>query len=270
MTSVWALAVITFKEGIRTRALYGITLLALILLAANFLVSGLIMQDVGKVAVDMALSTVSFAGLLVVFFIGINLLAKDLERKTIYIVMARPISRSQYIFGKFFGLGLLIVTTVLVLGAFAIASIFLIKLTYPLYFDRFAWSPVFLAIIFSLFSLLLLTSLCVLFSSFCTSSFVVLILTIVSYIIGQSLGDVKALLEAPQSLGIDVSPVTLKVLNISYYLFPNLSFFDLKIQAAHNLPISMDYLFWISVYGIFYSGLAISLAAFIFDKKEFQ
>jgi hypothetical protein len=84
------------------------------------------------------------------------------------------------------------------------------------------------------------------------------------------LGDVKALLEAPQSLGIDVSPVTLKVLNISYYLFPNLSFFDLKIQAAHNLPISMDYLFWISVYGIFYSGLAISLAAFIFDKKEFQ
>lgn len=269
MNSVWPLAIITFKEGIRNRALYGITLFALMFLIANFLMSGLFMQDVGKVAVDMALSTVSFAGLLVVLFVGINLLAKDLDRKTIYIVLSRPISRGKYIFGKFFGLGLLVVATMIILGAFAIASIFFIKMAYPLYFPRFSWTPVFFAIFFSIFSLLLLTSLSVLFSSFCSSSFVTLILTIISYLIGQSLGDVKALVESPQAVGIEVSSLTIKFISASYYLFPNLSLFDLKIQAAHNLPIPLEHMFWVLVYGIGYAVLSIFFAALIFEKKEF-
>lgn len=269
MNPVWPLAVITFKEGIRNRALYGITLFALMFFAANFLISGLIMQDVGKVAVDMALSTVSFAGLLVVFFVGINLLAKDLDRKTIYIVLARPISRGQYIFGKFVGLALLIGTTMLVLGTFAVFSIALIKMVYPLYFPRFSWSPIFFAMFFSTLSLFLLAALTVFFSSFSSSSFITLILTMVSYIIGQSLGDVKALVASPQSMGIEVSNVAHKVLSVSYYLFPNLSLFDFKTQAAHNLPIPLTHMFWVMLYGIVYAVIAISLAALIFEKKEF-
>jgi len=269
MNSLWPLALITFKEGIRNRALYGISILALMLLIANFVVCGVIMQDVGKVAVDMALSTVAFAGLLVVLFVGINLLAKDLDRKTIYIVLARPISRGQYIWGKFFGLSLLVLAAMLALGAFALCSIFFIKLVYPLYFPRFAWQPVVLAMVFSILSLLLLTALCVLFSSFSSSSFITLILTTVTYLVGHSLADVKALLESPQGLGIEVPTLTFKVINFAYYLFPNLSLFDLKTQAAYNLAISPGYLFWTSAYALVYIVLVILLASLIFGKKEF-
>ena len=269
MNTLWPLAVITFKEGIRNRALYGISILALMFLVANFVVCGLIMQDVGKVAVDMALSTVAFAGLLVVLFVGINLLAKDLDRKTIYIVLARPISRAHYIWGKFFGLALLVLVAMLVLGAFALASIFIIKMAYPLYFPRFAWPPVMLAMFYSVLSLLLLTALSVLFSSFSSSSFITLILTTVSYLVGHSLGDVKALLESPQGMGIEVSSLTLKVINFAYYLFPNLSLFDLKTQAAYNLAIAPGYLFWSAAYAFVYTCLVIMLASLIFGRKEF-
>src|SRR6266704_1559632 len=111
MKPIFPVAVITFKEGIRNRAVYGIIILSLLMLTVNFLICEIIMREVGKVAVDIALSTVSFSGLLLVLFVGINLMAKDLDRKTIYMVLARPISRTQYIVGKFLGMVTLIVVS---------------------------------------------------------------------------------------------------------------------------------------------------------------
>jgi Cu-processing system permease protein len=133
MRTLWPIAFITFKEGVRNRAIYGISIFALLLLGANLLISNMFMQEVGKVAVDMALSTVSFAGLLLVLFVGINLMAKDLDKRTIYMVLSRPISRPQYIVGKFFGMVVLLLVTLLFLSTFAIISIQLVKMSAPTY-----------------------------------------------------------------------------------------------------------------------------------------
>ncbi len=269
MMTLWPIALITFKEGIRNRALYGITLLAIMLLIANFLISGLFMQEVGKVAVDIALSAVSFSGLLLVLFVGINLMAKDLDKKTIYMVLSRPISRSQYIVGKFLGMTLLILTTMIFLSVCAMASIEIIRLAYPVLFPRFSWLMVLLALSFSTLAMILLSALAFLFSSFTSTSFITLVLTVSAYIIGQSLGDVKALVEAPQVVGIQVSTMTVKLVQIAYYLFPNLSFFDIKLQAAHDIPLAPSYIFWSVTYGIVYTILAITAAAVIFRRREF-
>ena len=90
----------------------------------------------------------------------------------------------------------------------------------------------------------------------------------IAYFIGQSLSDVKALVEAPAAVGIEVSQLTLKLVQTAYYLFPNLSLFDLKIQAAHALPLSIPYLIWTLLYGIVYTALAIAGASFFFRRKE--
>ena len=269
MSPLWPIAFITFKEGTRNRAFYGISLLALFLLAASFFISGLIMRDVGKVAVDMALSTVSFAGLLLVLFVGIDLMAKDLDKRTIYMVLARPISRQQYIVGKFIGISLLVVVTVFLLSVFAAISISMIKWANPDYFPRFSWGPVFLAEAFIALSLVLLSALSFLFASVSSTSFITLVLTIISYIIGHSLSSVKALVEAPQAAGITVSPVTLKLVQVAYYIFPNLSLFDIKTHAAHGLAIPSSFIFWTVLYGLGYIVLVIMLAALLFTKKEF-
>lgn len=269
MSPLWPIALITFKEGTRNRAFYGISLLALLMMGAAFFVSGMIMRDVGKVAVDMALSTVSFAGLLLVLFVGIDLMAKDLDKRTIYMVLARPISRQQYIMGKFLGISLLIATTVGILSLFGAITIFLVKWTIPGYFPRFSWGLVLLADAFIALSLILISALSVLFASFSSSSFITLILTIISYIIGQSMSTVKILVENPQTAGITVSPITVKLVQAAYYLFPNLSLFDIKTQAAHGLALPITYIIWTLCYGIVYSCLVIVFAAFLFRKKEF-
>lgn len=269
MNTLWPLAVITFKEGIRNRAIYGITLFALLLLSANFLLSNMIMQDVGKVAVDMALSTVSFTGLLLILFVGINLMAKDLDRRTIYTVLAKPISRQQYIVGKFLGMTLLVLATVFILSLFAVLSIFLIKIANANYFPGFSWSIVLFALVFIALMLILLSALSFLFASFSSTSFITLVLTVIAYIIGQSLSEVKNLVEAPQAVGIHVSPITLKIVQVAYYLFPNLSLFDIKTQAAHGLAVTPEYVFWVVLYGVVYIILAITFAAHIFKRREF-
>jgi len=263
------IALITFKEGIRNRSIYGISLLALLMLLANFIISDMVGQEVGKVAVDIALSAVSFSGLLLVLFVGINLLAKDLDRKTIYMVLAKPISRSQYLIGKFFGVILLITVCLCILSCFAAASLLLIKFGHPAYFQRFSWPLVGLSFFFTTLMLMLVSALSFLFASFTSTSFLTFILTIISYIIGMSLNDVKALVEAPQAVGITVSPVTVKVVQAAYYIFPNLSFFDIKIQAAHGLSVPASYVFGIVAYSIIYSAIVLTLACLIFRKKEF-
>lgn len=268
MTILWPIALITLKEGIRNRTFYGITIIAMMLSIANFFICRMIPQEVGKVAVDIALSTVSFSGLLLVFFVGINLVAKDLDKRTIYMLLSRPISRSQYIIGKFSGMVLLIVAAVFCVSIIAMLTILMIKLSYPGYFPRFSWSMVLLSLSFITLSLVLLSALSFFFASFTSSSFITLALTMIAYIIGQSVSDVKALVEAPVVAGFHPSTWTVKLVQVAYYLFPNLSIFDIKTQAAHALPLSPSYILWTTVYGLFYTALVISGAALIFRKRE--
>lgn len=269
MNVLWPIAFITFKEGIRNRAIYGISFFAFLLLGANLFMSGMMMRSAGKASIDMALSTVSLSGLLLVLFVGINLIAKDLDKRTIYMVLARPISRAQYILGKFLGLGLLIITAVLFLSVVGGFSVFLVNLSYPEYFDRVSFSLTAIAVFFTTLMLLLLSALSFLFASFSSTSFITLSLTIIAYIIGQSLNDVKALVDAPKAFEISISPVMSALVKGAYYLLPNLSFFDIKLQAAHGLAVSPSYIGWVTVYGVVYTTIVISLAAIIFRKKEF-
>ncbi len=269
MNSLFPVAVITFKEGIRNRAIYGITLLALLMLVVNFLFAQMAMREVGKVAMDIALSTVSFSGLLLVFFVGMNLMAKDLDKRTIYMVLARPISRTHYLIGKFLGIAGLIMASSVVQTIFAAISLFLLQKMLPLYFQRFSWTLLVLAVLYIVLMLILLSALSFLFASFTSTSFIALVMTIISYLIGTSLTDVKALVESPQGIGIDPSPITVKVVQAAYYLFPNLSFFDIKTQAAHGLTIPATYIFWTFIYGLAYTCLVMALACIVFNKREF-
>jgi ABC-type transport system involved in multi-copper enzyme maturation permease subunit len=271
MTVLWPLALITFKEGIRTRAIYGISLFSFLLLGANPLISGMTMRSAGKTAVDMALSTISLSGLLVILFIGINLIAKDLDRRTIYMVLSRPISRSQYIVGKFIGMVFLILVIVAILGVFACLSISMVKLAYPDYFERFSWSLVLLAIAFIAMMLVLLLAVSCLFSALSSTSFVTLVLTSMTYVIGHSIREVKTLMENPGAIGFgqDASFLTSAFVKTAYYLLPNLSFFDIKLQAAHGLPVPTSTVLWTMAYGMSYTVLVIALASVFFRKKEF-
>lgn len=269
MQILWPIALITFKEGIRNKSLYGISLLALLMLLANFMISDMIGHDVGKVAVDIALSTASFTGLLMVLFVGINLMAKDLDRKTIYIVLSKPVSRIQYIVGKFLGIVLLITVCMIILACFTALSLQLIKAGHYAFFGRFSWYLLAMSFFYIWLMLVMVASLSLLYASFASSSFVTFILTVITYIIGSSIDDVKSLVESPQSVGISVSPITTKIVQIAYYIFPNLSFFNMKTMAAHGISPDYGYVFGVCIYGVLYTVIVVLIAGIVFSKKEF-
>ena len=127
LNRIWHLAVLTFKEGVRDRALYGVMIIALMMLVAGMGIVSLFGQELGKVAIDLTLSTVVFAGLILTFFANINLLRKDIDKRTIYSVLSKPISRREYILGKYVGLFSLVAVSTSLLALIGAAVCALLK-----------------------------------------------------------------------------------------------------------------------------------------------
>lgn len=261
-----AIAWITFLEGLRNKAVYGITLLAGLVMAFTVVLSGMIMRDVGKVATDFTLSSATFAALLVVLFVGITILARDLERKTIYLALSRAVPRSRYLLGRYFGLCLLQATIMLLLLLASLATLLLVRQLYPTFFGTASLGLVVVAHLFILLQMLLLTALSMLFSLVASSSFVTFLLTTLSWLIGSSTQEVKLLIE---SAGPDkISPAVKLLVQLAYYLFPNFALFDLKATAAHGLTLSGQNVAFTLLYGVGYSIVILSLAVVVFKRKE--
>lgn len=269
MNRILALAFITYKEGIRNRSLFGILFFSLFVLGLNIAVAGFFMREVGKVTVDMNLSALSFSGLLLVLFVGLNLIAKDIDKKTIQLVLSKPISRVEYIWGKYLGILLFVLVSLLVLQALSCATIFLLINLYPGYFGQFSWAIFFAASFFIFVKLAVLSAIAVFFSSVTTSSFVTLIFSICAYIVGETIEEVVFYLKS--GFGAEeISASMQKSIEWIAYIFPNLSVFDFHIEAAHGLPIALERLGFSLGYAAGYIALLLLLASLIFRRREFN
>ena len=268
---VWALAVVTCKEGIRDRSLLGILLFALFVLGLNVAVAGFFMRDLGKVTVDMNLAALSFAGLLLVFFIGINLMAKDIDKKTIHLVLSKPFARGEYICGKYLGLVLLVVCTLALLLVFSCATVAGVHAMYPDYFGGFTWSVFFWAVAFIGMQLALLCAIVVFFSAITTSSFITLIFSVASYLVGITIEEVLFYLKSQAAVDDVMAVESLnRVLEVVAWLIPNFAAFDLKTEAAHGLVLEPLRLLVSTGYGLGYVTLLLWLATLIFRRREFN
>lgn len=268
MTAVWSVAYITFKEGIKTRILFGIFIIALLLFTATTVVITLFMRDIVKVAVDLSLSTVSFAGLLTLLFIGTTLFGKDLDKRTIYMVISRSVSRPEYLIGKFFGIVLLTLSVVVFLGLLSVVPVVLSKRYYYYPEARFDWWVYGIAVMYIFIKLSVVASIITLFASLTSNSFITMVLSLLVYIIGQSTEEVKMLL-ASKIEKVEISPVLSYMVDIAYYLFPNISAFDLKTQAAHGLSVSPAYILWTMLYAVLYMAIVVAAGALAFRRREF-
>ena len=266
--SIWAISLINFKEGLRRRIIYGVVLAALLFMAFAVLISGLFMRDILKIMLDLCLSAVSASGLLVPFFIGITLLSGDMEQRTIYTILAQPVSRAQYILGKFLGLAMLTAAIMGILTGATLVTLW--GATYVFaehFFASFSFSSILLSSAMALLSVLVLNSAMVLWCCVTTSSFLATLLTLATYLIGQTVEDIVRFI-ALQIPGAEVSTLTQKTVQATLYLFPNLAAFDFKQQAAHGLAIPLPEIALLVVYGTAYITVMLVLAIVIFQKRD--
>ncbi len=263
-----AVAIISYKEGLRQRLLYGAMLLAVGIIFFSVLLAGLFMRDIAKITLDFCLTAVNLGGLLVPFFLAVHLLARDLERRTVFTILAKPVSRPGYILGKFCGLTLLCATIMAILtGATVIALLISKHLYAAVFFQDLSWPAVFVSVGISFLGIAVFIATVVLWSTVTTSSFLATLLTVATYCVGQTVGDMVHFI-ASKVPGVTITPVVAQTVKAAMYIFPNLAAFDLKLAAAHGQLAPLADILFLLAYGVAYTAATLALATAIFQRRD--
>jgi hypothetical protein len=250
-----ALAINTFREAIRDKVLYSLIFFAVLMIGLSVILDNLTIGEPTKIIKDFGLASIEIFGVLIAIFVGIGLVYKEMERKTIYNILSKPIHRYQFIIGKYLGIVLTLLVEVLTMSI----SFFTI-----LYFYEGKITVALLPAIGMIFlALMIITAFALLFSSFSTPILSGLF-TLSFFIIGHLTPE---LLE----LGKKADSQTLRyVTEALYYIFPNLEYFNIKGQVVHHLPLEKGYLFFASLYGLFYTLIILLLSMVIFQNRDIK
>lgn len=267
MLARFPLALATLKGGLRDRLLLGLFVVSLLLVCTMPIFGSFSMRDVTAAATTFSLSAVSVIGLLLVLLIGSALIPRDIQSRSIYSVATLPISRTRYLLEKFLGLALLLASSLGILGVMNSAGIWFMSVAYPP--DRpIAWGNYLLYLLFDLEKLLVLASVLVFFSAVATSAFLPMVLTLAVYAVGMTTEKVKLFIET--AVGAQrISPAIKAVVQFIYYLFPNLTPFDLKVQMIYSLPVDPAVLLLTFVYGLGYVVVMLVFASCVFSRRDF-
>ncbi|MBR8839302.1 MAG: ABC transporter permease subunit [Stigonema ocellatum SAG 48.90 = DSM 106950] len=246
-----------FREVMRDRILYIIGFYGLILAAAIRLLPEFAAATEGKMFLDFGLAAMSAIGLIVAVFVGTGLVNKEIEKRTVLVLIAKPVGRSEFILGKY--LGLLAVLAVFIAAMTAIYVAFL-------QFGNIAYSTasILIAAIFLFLELSLMTAVAITLGVF-TSSLLATALTFAVYLMGNITQDILQLGRLGHNPGIE------RLTQALYLILPDLSRLDLKNNAVygiHALPDSTA-LITNAGYGLLYSAVLLAIAIFIFSQREF-
>jgi ABC-type transport system involved in multi-copper enzyme maturation permease subunit len=254
----------TFRENIRDRVLYNLILFALVMTVSSIALGQLTLGYEKKVIVDLGLSAISIFGTLIAVFIGIGLVYKELEKKTVYSLLSKPIRRYEFILGKYLGLLLTLLVNVVVMTAGVWLS-----MLYQGGIEPAGYLRILPAVYLILLSLALTTAMALLFSTFSTPALSALF-TLFLWIIGHFNYDLREFGEMSQS------PVMASVFKSLYYVLPNFSSFtavdsrNIILSAAYHEPIDYTAVLWITVYGLIYSGVVLSISVAVFARRDFK
>ena len=270
MDRVWAIAAITFKEGIRNRALQGILCIAVLLCLGYLAVIPMFAFETGKVMVDLGAASVSVAGLVIVVFLAISMITRDIHQRSVCLILSRPVSRASYILVKFAGLATMVFIAVLSIACVALLSS-VIGLQYVMEMQtlrNFSLGQLTVAVLFNYLALIILLSVAFLFTVATSSEYLSMLLTMMVYLIGHSLETIIKVASAGGDLKL--SATYLNALKVFAWIFPNLSAFDLKVYVAYGLQLSSVQLAWTAAYGLCYTTLMVLATIAIFNRREIK
>lgn len=252
---VWAISTNVFREVFRDRVLYIAGLFAIGLVLAVIFLNEISGGTEAKISLDVGIAGIGLLGLTVAAFEGAGLINKEIDKRTALVLIAKPISRSEFVVGKHLGLSavlwvLLAIMTVIFLGVMSWRQI-----DYPL-------GSVLLAIVFMGLELSVITAVSISFGVF-TSSLMATVLTFAVYLMGHFSKNLLVLSESIETKSVKT------IAQGIYLVFPDLSRLDLKNQAIYGLSIEPGTLVINAGYGLLYIGLLLAIATIIFSYREF-
>jgi ABC-type transport system involved in multi-copper enzyme maturation permease subunit len=254
----------TFRENIRDKVLYNLILFALLMIVSSFLLGQLTLGFEDKVIVDLGLSSISIFGTLIAIFIGISLVYKELERRTVYVLLSKPVRRWEFILGKYLGLlfTLFVNVSVMTVGLALILS----RAGGTTLQNCARLVP---AVYLIFLSLALVTAVALLFSAFSTPALSALF-TLFVWIIGHFNADLVQFARLAKSGAAEF------VSRVLYYALPNISNFtavdsrNVIQNAASYEPLRAGAVGWATVYAVLYCTILLAVTVAIFSRRDFK
>jgi ABC-type transport system involved in multi-copper enzyme maturation permease subunit len=247
----------TFREAVRDRVLYNLIAFALLISAAAILVGQISIGIERLVVVNLGLTAVSLFGVVISIFVGIGLVSKEIEKRTLYTVLSRPVRRWEFIVGKFLGLsGTLVVNTFfMAIGVFA-------ALLYVAH--RFAPPDalILVALYFIILEFLVICSLSLLFSSFSTP-LLSAVFAFSLFVIGSFADDLRGFASITKGFAGGLATAIA-------YLIPNFSALNVITQVAHQQPVGWRVILDNTLYALLYSAMVLSGAVLIFERRNLK
>ncbi len=245
----------TFREATRDRMLAGLVVTGLALLGATQVIGVLALGETRRLTVDLGLSGIALLGLFLVLLVGTSLVAKEIERKTIYNLLSRPIARYQYLIGKWAGMSAALWVVCALLGT-ALWALLAVR---GVHGHALSLAE---AVYLTGLELTVVTSIAVLCSSLSTPVLSALY-TLGFYLVGQWSYDLRAFAEkAPGVLGHTLSAIANMV--------PNLPLFNMRTLASETLTTTPAHLLIATLYAVAYCGCALALATAAFESRDFK
>jgi Cu-processing system permease protein len=263
-----AVAVSVFRESVRDRVFYNLLLFAVLLVGASVLVGQMTAGQDVKIVKDLGLSATSLFGLFIAVLVGIGLVWKEVERRSAYSLVAKPIRRASIVFGKFLGLALTILANVAVMAAVLYAVLAYMDRVTPENI-RVAWEApaldpaLLVAFLLIYVQLLVVTAIALFFSTF-SSPMLSAALTLGLYVIGHFNADLKhfdAFMPATSLVWL---------LRALYYLLPNLAPFDVGAQIVHGRAVAPGFVILTIAYAAIYIAFLLGLSAWVFSRRDLK
>ena len=256
LSRILSIAKNTFREAVRDRVLYNLVLFVLLIIAAAVLLGDLTDGQEARTIVNFGLNAMLLFGAFIAIFVGVGLVSKEIEKRTVFAVFSKPVGREEFLLGKYLGLCLTLFVNVTIMG---------VGITLALLYVRNGalavsiWGSIFLIFL----ELAIITAVAILFSSFSSPSLSAL-LTFFVFIIGHLSASLRDL-----AVGLG-SKAAIYFFGAVYYLLPNLAHFSFRTEAANGMVPSPAMVYGGVAYALVYIAVLLVVANMVFGRRSFK
>lgn len=255
VTRIFAIAANGFREVIRDRILYVIGFFVLLLVLASRILPPIAVSADEKIFLDLGIGGISLLGAIVAIFVGTGLINKEIEKKTVLILIPKPLTTTEFIIGKHLGLSAVLTVLVATMSIVYFSLMSLLSINYPL-------QSLLIALGYILLELILLTAVAMTFGVF-TSSILATLLSFGVFIMGHLSRDLLQLGKITENSSIE------KITKTLFLILPDLERLNLKNEAVYNILPNTGELISSLIYAVLYIILLLTITIIIFSRRQF-
>ncbi len=256
LSNIFSIARNTFREAVRDRVLYNLVVFVLLITASAIFLGELTAGQEARTIVDLGLSAMLLFGVFIAIFVGVGLVSKEIEKRTLYTVFSKPIGRSEFIIGKYLGLCLTILVNVIVMGVGVSLALLYVE-------GGSLAATIWGTIVLIFLELAILIAVAIVFSTFSSPALSAL-LTFLVFIIGNFSSSLR---DFAENLGSEFAKVFFGAI---YYLLPNLSHYSFITNAAHGDFPPANLILGGLIYAICYASVLLAISILIFNRRNLK